>query len=284
MKSEIEKRQDDRRSWAKYSESWESVPLSCSALAVVTKDAQTLEPLRNYKKLRKLYVAGIRPQDVEVIGSLQNLNTLFMWDVRTIGLKGISTLRSLEALSVQHSAKLESLDGCQALKSLRFMRLYHVPRVTDLAPLAALTKLMELTIETSHGTSKRLAFRSLKPLERLKQLRLLELRGVTPLDGSLRPLCSLKRLEYVFPCSYTLPVEEYARLAGCLRLPEAEWGHPTLETPNLIRHCKKCRSTLIMFVGALGRRYKQFGCPNCDAAEIAEREEVFKTQANRKQR
>jgi len=284
MKSEIEKRQDDLRSWAKFSESWESVSSSCSALAVVTKDAKTLEPLRKYKKLRRLYVAGISPQDVEVIGSLRNLNTLFMWDVRTTDLMGISTLRSLEALSIQHSAKLESLDGCEALKSLRFLRLYHVPRVTDLTPLTALTKLHELTIEMIRGTSKRLTLRSLKPLERLKHLRLLELRGVIPLDESLRPLCRLKRLKYVFPCSYTLPVEEYARLAGCLRLPEAEWSHPTLDTPNLIRHCKKCRSELIMFVGALGRRYKQFGCPNCDAVEIEEREEVFRIHARKRRR
>jgi hypothetical protein len=85
-------------------------------------------------------------------------------------------------------ADLESLFG---LGHLEYLSILHLPKVSSLQPLAGLSRLKVLRLETSPGwdsSSKVTRVDSLEPIARLASLVSLELFGIVPPDRSLAAL------------------------------------------------------------------------------------------------
>jgi len=84
-----------------------------------------------------------------------------------------------------------SLGRLSSLSKLTYLRVVHLPRVTDLSPLASLTELRSLSLETLpswDASSKRTVVASLDPITRLEKIEHLSLLGVVPEDRSLTVL------------------------------------------------------------------------------------------------
>lgn len=267
------------------SKSWDGVPSGCTRLWVDASKTKQLGPLVSFAKLKTLTVCHVRNQDCETLVELTGLKTLFLVVPNITSLVPLTAMSRLEGLSLMHGARLLSFSGIEGMGSLKYLHAYNIPRVNDLTPLGKLSELRELDLQMSWATTKMLSFKTLKPLSGLQQLQLLDLRGVRPVDESLHPLGSLKKLKWLFPCHLGMPVEELAYLAAVLnrQLAAEDRLFPTkpIKKPQAAWMCKSCGGPPVQLVGRVGKRYRWTACPVCDATSIAERNEVFEAAKRR---
>ena len=107
-----------------------------------------------------------------------------------------SSLEEIAAFPNIHSLVIAtfpdtSLGRLSSLSKLTYLRVVHLPKVTDLSPLASLTELRSLSLETLpswDASSKRTVVASLEPITRLEKIEHLSLLGVVPEDRSLSVL------------------------------------------------------------------------------------------------
>lgn len=165
------------------------------------------------------------------------------------------------------------------LRRLRRLVVVHFPHVTSLDPLADLTGLEELTLETLPGgdaSGRTKTVDSFRPLAALTGLRLLKLAGVVCADGVLSPLGRLTGLR-TLALGNVFAQGELARLAR--RLPQA--GCPFLAPfVRLDGHaCGRYGDSKVMLSGADLPRPRVI-CPTCQARRLAETARRFNALAD----
>ena len=131
-----------------------------------------------------------RDRDFPQIDAPEAVDTLRSWHCKYTSLEALSRFTSLRGLEIASYPDL-NLDPIGELRNLRYLFVLHLPKVTSLGPLGHLTSLVTLRLHTLpswDASRKRTFVESLDPLADLKSLQHIELFGVTPADGSLRPL------------------------------------------------------------------------------------------------
>lgn len=186
--------------------------LAQTTVAVYGK-AKHLARLKAAANLRHLWVSGVNPVAIEVIGSLASLERLVIHDFRIADLQALASLKNLGALTVVGSPKLRSIAGIEGLVDLRSLVLFDNCNYPDVQPLAGLTRLETLCLEG--GFSKRLSLQTLEPLGNLVALRRLRLAAIRVVDRSLRPLHDLRSLREVF-IAKAFPPAEFRALGSAL--------------------------------------------------------------------
>lgn len=138
-----------------------------------------------------------RDHDFPQIAAPEAVDTLRSWHCRYGNLGALRRLRNLRGLEIA-SYPDPTLDAIGELRMLRYLFLLHLPKVTSLGPLSRLTSLVTLRLHTLpswDASRKRTVVESLEPVAHLKNLQHIELFGVSPADGSLRPLEDCKSLK-----------------------------------------------------------------------------------------
>ena len=241
------------------------VPGDVEALAVQTGDFVAWDELVARRGLRRLSVGPLKPEHLEHLGKLDQVQALWLWDIRADHLGDLSRLPRLSDLVIRSAPKLSDLSAIARLAGLQSLRLWDVPRITGLEDLARLRELRELWIETTPSRDARGGQRlaTLAPLSQLSQLERLSLIGIAPQDRSLKPLHGLRQLRHVhLPNVFDLA--EFAALAGMIPEARGNFAEPVWSGSGL-GPCRKCGTEKVMLLGR-GTRAK---CPACDAAAIA---------------
>ena len=139
-------------------------------------------------------------------------------------LSGLPQLKRLTYLQIGSSPAVTSIAVLARLKRLRVLEIENFKRIRNLEPLCGLPHLEGLAVEGSLWTTQ--VVESLVPLSRLRSLRYLFLANLRSLDGSLLPLCKLKRLIHL-RTSYRWRRSEFKQLRESL--PELRYGSPLEE-------------------------------------------------------
>lgn len=190
------------------------------------RDRAIPEELRQIKEL-KLRISKSGLERFEDLANFPNLIELGIFDYRSTSFAPLNPLRALRRLSI-----------------------VHFPRVTDLEPLARLSGLEELTLETlpsGDASGKHQVVASFRPLAPLKKLRVLRLAGVRAEDNDLSPLDGLKALQEL-ALGNLFPQQQFARLARELPHVRCVFLAPFLRLEGHI--CRKCGDEKVMLTGS----------------------------------
>jgi len=178
----------------------------------------------------------------------------------------IAFLRDNLNLRVLYLMEPHTLQGAAALPHVRELVLLHIPKIRSLEPLAALHDLEILTISTLpswDASRKCLEIESLQPLQELTNLRALNLTGVRPVQGGLRPLQALKGLRRLeISHVYDFLLEDYAELAAHLPDTAGACLQPCFSM-GFAMPCRKCGRQTVFLTGPRPRR-RRYLCLSCD--------------------
>ena len=183
-------------------------------------------------------------------------------------LDAITALGDLEYLFIGSSTKVESIEPLTRLPALRVLHIENFKQLSDFSAVARLTSLESLTIAGSMWTRQKVD--SLEPLAGMTWLKSLAVD--TAHVDTLRPLANMTSLE-TLGLGGRLPMSEYAWLAARLPHTQCRWFAPFLELANTgIGRCKRCGAqSMVMLTG----RGKGTVCRNCDAAKVANHVAAF---------
>jgi len=154
------------------------------------------------------------------------VDTLRVWHCKYRTLAALAKLKNLRGLEVATYPD-ESLDPVGELTKLGYLRILHLPKVTKLGPLGRLTALVTLRLDTLpswDASRKRTVVESLAALGLLKNLQHIELFGVVPADGSLRPLEDCTALATAR--FHLIPKPEIRRFYAATKLSDAHGPAP----------------------------------------------------------
>lgn len=233
---------------------------------VIAAWVKTLPSLSNVRQLR-VWSRVTQPL-FDAICELDGLEVLQL-KLSNIGrLDAIRRLRSLRALSIGSSTRIESIAPLTELSPLEILEIENFKLITDFSPLLELRSLRDLSV--SGGMWSRQAISSLAPFSRMTWLTSLCLD--TSSVSSIRELATLAKLETLW-IGGRLPYEEYAWLSTRLPNTECRWFKPYF---NLSDHgclpCKSCGEKSMVMVTGKG---KPVLCMHCDAGKLARHVQLF---------
>ena len=142
--------------------------------------------------LRKLFVNRYTAKDVDLFGSLVNLESLAILNAPVENLYGLRTLNRLRSLRLAGLKKLSSLAGIEELESLEELEIHTCRAIGSISEIGALSQLRKLHLNNDGDIE------SLKPLEKLDGLESVLFYETTNIvDGDLSPLLRQKNLARV---------------------------------------------------------------------------------------
>ncbi len=106
-------------------------------------------PLAGLTKLTYLHLAGnpLENEDLEPIGKLTNLETLYLYDLKKItDVSPLAKLKKLTFLHIGHNSKLKSVKALGKLTKLKYLRL-NSTKVADLSYIGNFSALKKLDLE-----------------------------------------------------------------------------------------------------------------------------------------
>lgn len=208
---------------------WSTVPKVVATLAGVPDDARELHFLRERKShrgfarlqhLKRAWLNGIDADFLAEIVQVQSLEVLQLSRVTATDLTPLHRLRGLKRLMVCDASRVETLHWVAGLPDLDALQIVNFKRVRDLEPLTALQSLVTLGVEG--GMWSPMHPDTLAPLARMPNLRNLFLLSTRVADRSLRPLQALKGLR-VLQCATHYPDDEFRELRRALPELECSW-------------------------------------------------------------
>jgi hypothetical protein len=210
----------------------------------------------------------VTPALFEALCTLRGLTHLQIKWSNLEKLDAIAGLRKLTHLHIGSSTRVESIEPLCEVGSLQYLAIENFKRITDFSPLARLTGLRELRIVGSMWT--RQAVESVEPLATMTWLE--ELWVDTSNTKSIRPLERLQNLRFL-AISGRRTVEEYAWLAGRLPRTRCQWFEPFLDlSAKGFGACRKCKQQTMVMVTGKG---KPTLCRSCDEAKLARHVQQF---------
>ena len=105
-------------------------------------------PLAGLTKLTYLHLAGnpLENEDLEPIGKLTNLETLYLYDLKKItDVSPLAKLTKLTFLHIGHNSRLKSVKSLTSLKKLKYLRLNNT-KFSDLSYIGKFAALYKLDI------------------------------------------------------------------------------------------------------------------------------------------
>lgn len=125
------------------------------------------------------------------------VTSLRIWHCKYTSVAPLAAFINLQELAIAGLPD-DSLEMLAGLGQLRYLKILHMPKVTSLEPIGRLAHLVSLSLATSpawDAAGKVQDVASLGPLSSLPALRHVELFGVVPQDGSLKPLQACRQLQ-----------------------------------------------------------------------------------------
>ncbi len=212
-----------------------------------------------------------------------DIMTAVVLDMTTVGDTDLSFLSDNQQLRVLYLSEVHALRGIEHLAQVRELVLYHLPKVHSLEPLAALSGLQILTISTPASwdvSRKCIEVDSLKPLRTLKRLISLDLCGVRPREGGLRPLWELTKLQRLeISHVYTFGLQDYAELAAHLPGAVGSCLRPCFRM-GFATPCRRCGKQMVCLVGARPRAHRLL-CVDCDRIRLEAHIEAWRASSLR---
>ena len=201
-------------------------------LSVTISGVDSLEPLRNLKKLTYLYINGegaykdfsplseltelqtlrligkgnsqMAPGDLQFISGMTKLKTLELYFDDTLSLRGIEGLTALETVTLMYhngdDAFCVDIEALSGLTNLKELTLCVDHRVLDLSPLIPLQNLRALTLFCEGSDWSKPSLTDLTPIGQLSNLQSLALyeRNIT----NISPLQNLSNLQNLLIAEY----------------------------------------------------------------------------------
>ncbi len=209
--------------------------------------------------------------------------TAVVLDMTTVGNTDLSFLRDNKQLRVLFLSEVHALRGIEHLTQVRDLVLYHLPKVQSLEPLAALRDLQFLTISTPaswDASRKCIEVDSLEPLRSLRGLISLDLCGVLPSEGGLRPLWELTKLQRLeISHVYAFGLRDYAELAAHLPGTVGSCLRPCFSM-GFATPCRRCGRQMVCLVGGPPRAHRLL-CVDCDRLRLEAHIEAWKAVSGR---
>lgn len=200
--------------------------------------------------LRRLFVDGLKVEDLACVGNMERLETL--------SLEGCSTIHDLSALGKR--------------SNLTALGIINFKNISSIEEVGKLLNLQQLVITGSMWTTMRLE--TLGPLSKLTNLVRLDLGNTRVADKSLRPLGKLKNLKILnLPNFYS--VDEFAWLSRQLPDTACTWFKPVIDFENF--PCKNCGKHALKMLSGKGASTL---CSSCDLKRIEKHVERFERAGN----
>lgn len=215
--------------------------------------------LASHTAVRVLWCSGVDHERLEILAHCEQLEALYLEDVRVPHLDALVALGELDVLGVDGAAKVESLDWLGHMHSLSQLRLQGLPRINSLEALSAQVKLEALDVSGSMWT--RMKVDTFTCLSELRELRVLYLTNIQCLDGSLDVLAGLPHLQELHIAGF-YRWEEFARLSGLRSDIRCDWFKPFLELEH--QSCDTCGGPLVLLTG----KGQPTLCRQCKAGRI----------------
>ena len=233
---------------------------------VIAAWAKTLPSLSN---LRRLCVWSHVTQPLfDAICEVTSLEVLHLKWSNVRHLDAIRGLRTLKALSIGSSTRVESITPLGDLPSLELLEIENFKRISDFSPLLKLHSLRDLSVTGSMWSKQAVA--SLQPFAEMTWLT--SLCVDTSSVSSIRELAALTNLESL-GVGGRLPYAEYAWLAAKLPNTVCQWFQPYLDLADSgYSPCKSCgKASMVMVTG----KGKPVLCRHCDEAKLAKHVSQF---------
>jgi Leucine-rich repeat (LRR) protein len=173
------------------------------------------------KNLKYLYFESRLTQNL--FNSICDMDFLeglyFKWSNIT-DISRISDLSNLKHLHIGSSPKIADISALSKMNSLLTLEIENIKVLNNISFICDLTYLEGLGINGSLWTTQTIA--SLNPIQKLKHLKFITLYGTKVLDGSLKPLATLKSLERIWIAPF-YKKEEYDYIIN--NLPGLKYGN-----------------------------------------------------------
>lgn len=147
------------------------------------------------------------------------VTSLRIWHCKYTSVAPLAAFTNLQELAIAGLPD-DSLEMLSGLDQLRYLKILHMPKVTRLDAIGRLGRLESLSLATSpawDAAGKVQGVDSLAPLSSLSALRHVELFGVVPADGSLKPLEQCRQLQTARVSKYPAAEVERFRAAVGVR-------------------------------------------------------------------
>ncbi len=150
------------------------------------KNIISLEPIKNFTKLKSFYLYKTSVMSLEPLKNLKNLRILYFYDTKISNLKYINKLKKLKYLSF-YKTEVDDLDALKELRNIHTIYFQNT-KVKDISSLGNMRNLKEIYC---HDTE----VEDLSPLKNLNKLRYLNCKNTKVKDISI--LSGLKNLEVI---------------------------------------------------------------------------------------
>jgi hypothetical protein len=150
-------------------------------LSIETRESKTPLPvdfIARFKQLRELHIEG-PCKGIEVIASLQHLQTLVLRSVSLPDLNFLKGLKKLWSLDIKLGG-IKDFTALSKLPNLKYLELWMVKGVSDISFISQMTGLQNLHLESMINTEELPSFKKLK---KLRRVRLMNLKGLKRLDN-----------------------------------------------------------------------------------------------------
>jgi hypothetical protein len=190
--------------------------------ARITHNTRGLDRLRELARLRHMTAGGMTASELAVVGRVHQLERLQLNDASCTDLQALRALINLRILSLSVMSALESLDGIAEMSKLQFLSVWHAPKLRSIDALGALRELRVVDLAGSMYGAIRVP--SLEPVASNTKLLKLSLSNVRVGDGSLRPLEGLRALR-ILELPLLFSAEQFLWLEETLPDARGSWRH-----------------------------------------------------------
>lgn len=238
----------------------------------LTANSVGFDQLASHATVQILWCSRIDRERLEVLSRCEQLEALYIEDIRVQHLEPLGALDKLDVLGVDGATKVGKLDWLGQVRPLSQLRLQGLPRVSSLEGLTAQDGLKMLDVSGSMWTRMKVA--SFACLSELQKLRSLYLTNIQSLDGSLRMLADLPHLVDLHIAQF-YDWTEFAQLAGLRPDVRCDSFEPFSESAG--EKCDACGTELVMLTG----KRQPTICPKCKASRFLNHVERFSDAAKK---
>ncbi len=186
---------------------------------------KSIDKLEGIKDVEHLYIINIKQAEFDYLTKkyASRFEFIYFYNMKVSDLSGLSRLKNLKYLALVCNTKAERLWDVKENVSLHELYISDFPKLGTLEQLEGAESIRNLDL--SGGIWNTLKVDSLKPLEKLKHLKVLSLQNIKVENGGIIPLSGLLNLEELI-LSNQFPTKEYALLSTKLITTDCEYFKP----------------------------------------------------------
>lgn len=131
----------------------------------------------------------------EAICKMKNLETVEFWSSKITDISAIANLHKLKNLYIDSFSQLSDISSLQNIKKLEVLSVCNSFKIENYDIIGNIHGLIALGLIGDQTAPKNLRIKSLKPFDKLKKLRHLDLSSTSVIDNSYDTILKLKNLE-----------------------------------------------------------------------------------------